>query len=243
LQFFANVYTTLGFDLPPLLLEDPVAPEPPPAAPTRTPTSIGAAAVGIKMPASYKRQRPTDIQQPQVPATNPELASQLEQRIETRKNNAQPLIDAWRLTPKAAKAAGLEQVVRTLTLGFEGPTGQQLLAPLPKDVAQETLGIMATLYRLSQRLPVEDVQDYIRCSNRLCNDLRQGGEILQQFAAANGLPYTETVQLPDLRRINRIANNWNAFRQLILAKWPPAEAPAVVKNLEPLVASIVNGAE
>jgi hypothetical protein len=239
LQFFTNVYVTLGYDLPPVLLEvDP--PEVPKLVPDRTPAAPRRATVMPRQRAqrAVAAPKPTPLPPPAEPAPpppDPTLVQEAVWRAQTWQDNADALLNHWRVTPKVIRQAGLDQLRRHLATGFDNAVHVQIIPPTPD--ANDLIGVIRTLNRLAERHEPEEVVTQTLDTIALCDALRAGSSILRQWAQSHNLPRPALPELTNIRfQMSRLAGNWPHFRQLILHAWPAREAPAVARRLEQIVA-------
>ncbi len=238
LQFFANIYHSLGYDVPPLLLEEVVVEETPTPRQIAVTTLAGSAATQVTIvPPDMAPAPPEDLPEEEpLPTPDPQILEEVAWRAEAWQTNADTVNDAWRLNNKGVKNAGLEALHLSLTLGFNNASGHRIIEPLPRDSARELVGVLAHLDRLAQRKDRAAAEEEIRSALSLSRELQAGAAHIRAFAAEHGVPLPHlSGALVTEDHLRRLAQNWPAYRQLILSTWPPAEAAAVAARLESFV--------
>jgi hypothetical protein len=220
LQFFANVYTNLGYELPPLLrppVEEPVAAEPEP--PARVSQPAGAVAVTAMVEA------PTIEEAPTRPFLDEAEQAELEARSDAIAQEMQKRLGGWQLSNTQRERQALSPLASLLAAGLEVPdesgVGTWRLDPLPMTYACAVADTIGQLHRLTQRYDAPAARQAVADALETRRELAAAWETLRDEAWERGAVAITKPSIPNLAEfMQRVANQWHVYRAAIEQTWP-----------------------
>lgn len=237
LQFFANAYDALGYDLPPILqYEEEQQAEITTSASREPAVQEVVAAVVIAAAVEIPEDEPTVLEPTASTETIQEI-NELRTELTTRiENAAQP----WRLSRRKLKENGLDQLQVILRAGvgvespIEGMGEWGPLAPMTADRAAMFLGTLVRIKELGQtRQGREAVQQALAEAAEERRSLIDAANMLSAYAAdEHHSAYIRPNHPHDpLRELQLVADNWHIYSRLFNQVAPEGFAGNVWQHL------------